>query len=73
MVEFPENMIPSLSNHSVFVSLYSLLSYFALQIPTDLHPATKKSALETVLTVDLLFIPSVIHCRISYSFLVADA
>lgn len=36
--------------HIVF---FSSISFF-FQIPTDLHPATRKSALETVLTVLLL-------------------
>lgn len=33
------------------LSYHVTLLYFYVQIPTDLHPITKKSALETVLTV----------------------
>lgn len=39
-----------------------MLLICAFQIPTDLHPATKKSALETVLTVEFLF--HIISCKV---------
>lgn len=39
------------ANTDVNHNLFSLIYKSFLQIPTDLHPATKKSSLETVLTV----------------------
>lgn len=45
----------SFVNHSLFSFCHwSWYTTLFLQIPTDLHPATKKSSLETVLTVLLL-------------------
>ena len=38
-------------HHVLYFNTNVLLCFTCSQIPTDLHPVTKKSALETVLTV----------------------
>lgn len=48
---------------AAWIAIHSFM--LDLQIPTDLHPVTQKSALETVLTV-LLFM------NFSYHFFIAD-
>lgn len=40
--------------HATLLLILRFLSFDMSQIPTDVHPATKKSSLETVLTVKSL-------------------